>query len=59
MEGVSNEKGEEEFVRKNSGKAFKSRKHDKAEKRKQRKAWEKTMHKRRQKQTRVGKELAI
>ena len=59
MEGVSDEKGEEKFVRKNSGKAFKSRKHDKAEKRKQRKAWEKRKREKRQKQTRVGKEPAI
>lgn len=39
MEGVSEERSEEKFIRKNSGKAFKSRKHDKAEKRKQRKKW--------------------
>lgn len=39
MEGVSKERSEETLIRKNSGKAFKSRKHDKAEKRKQRKKW--------------------
>lgn len=35
MEVVSEDRNKEQFVRKNSGKTFKSRKHDKAEKRKQ------------------------
>ena len=39
MEGVNEERREETFLRKNSGKAFKSRKHDKAEKLKRRKKW--------------------
>ena len=50
MEGVSEERSEEKFVRKNSGKAFKSRKHDKAEKRKQRKKWLKKKRQRQQQQ---------
>lgn len=39
MEGLDEEREKSNFVRKNSGKTFKSRKHDKSEKRKQRKAW--------------------
>ena len=50
MEGVSEERSEEKFIRKNSGKAFKSRKHDKAEKRKQRKKWLKKKRQRQQQQ---------
>ena len=39
MEGEIVEENEKKFVRKRSGKAFKSREHGKGEKRKQRKAW--------------------
>ena len=53
MEGVSEERSEEKFVRKNSGKAFKSRKHDKAEKRKQRKKWLKKKRQRQQQQQEI------
>ena len=60
MEGVSEERSEEKFIRKNSGKAFKSRKHDKAEKRKQRKKWLKRKRQRQQQQeSLVHKEPAV
>ena len=59
MEGVSEERDEEKFVRKSSGKAFKSRKHDKAEKRKQRKNWEKRKRQRLQAQNHVLEEPAV
>ena len=60
MEGVSEEISEEKFIRKNSGKAFKSRKHDKAEKRKQRKKWLKKKRQRQQQQeSPVNEEPAV
>ena len=50
MEGVSEERSKEKFIRKNSGKACKSRKHDKADNRKHRKKWFKKKHQRQQEQ---------